>query len=345
VGIEPNPGPGSGEKLNEETRWRIVFHHTDLHWTNIRIAKKFKCRRNTVTDILEKYYRKKGIHDEDRSGRKRKISDKESKQLAAQAKKGKYIPELAARYTKRTGKEVSYDTVRRAVKRTGKIYLRYHRVDKLTDDHIAARLEYAQDMKDFDYKSVLFTDEKTFTLNFMPQGKWCDPGEHPEKEVSKWPLKLNIWAGVGYYFKTKLYFFEGTMKAADYQACLRARLIKNTLIFSDDCPAKYRKNWYFLQDGATCHTAAKSMDLVRKIVGENIIEHPAMSPDLNVIEDSWSYLVRQVSGSHVSRLDKLKAKLNTLWKNMPWSEIRKSVASMPKRLNKCIELGGLRTGY
>lgn len=135
------------------------------------------------------------------------------------------------------------------------------------------------------------------------------------------------------------------MKAADYQACLRTRLIKDKLIFARDCPKSLRKNWYLLQDGATCHTAKSSMDLVAEIVGDRLIEHPPMSPDLNIIEDMWSYLVRQVSGSKISTLHGLEDRLNREWEAMSWNEVRKSVNSMPTRLLKCVELGGKRTGY
>ena len=67
-------------------------------------------------------------------------------------------------------------------------------------------------------------------------------------------------------------------------------------------------------------------------------------PDLNVIEDSWSYMVRHIAGSRVSSLDGLKAKLRKIWDLMPWTEIRKSVDSMPTRLQKCIDLNGQRLG-
>jgi len=200
-------------------------------------------------------------------------------------------------------------------------------------------------MIDFDYKKVLFTDEKIFPVAFMPRGKWCKRGERPEMEIEKWPAKLKVWAGVGYYFKTKLYFFSGTMKALDYQACLRARLIKDKLIFADDCPPRLKKKKYFLQDGATCHKAKGSMALVEEIVGDRLVEHPAMSPDFNIIEDTWSYLVRQVSGSKISTLRGLEDRLNREWMDMDWSEVRKSVNSMPKRLRKCITVNGDRTGY
>jgi transposase len=348
VGIHPNPGPGAGEKLTEEERWKIVFYHTENHWTKKRIAKKFKCREHTVIDILEKHRTTGTVHDKPKSGRKRKLSDKESKEMVEQAKKGKFSSQIASTYNKRNKKKkksVTPRTVRNYLKREGLVYLKFHRVDKLSDDNIKQRLKYSKEMKDFDYKSVLFTDEKTFHLTFVPQGAWAEPGQRLEQKVPKWPKKIHVWGGVGYYFKTKLYFFEENLRGPLYQQILRARLVNEKLIYAPDCPRKLRKNWYFLQDGSKTHKAKKSMELLREIVDERIINHPAMSPDFNVIEDSWSYLVRTLDGSRVSTLDGLKQKIIREWDNMSWTEIRNSVDSMGDRLCECITLKGERTHY
>lgn len=348
VGIHPNPGPGRGEKLSEYERWKIVFYHTENHWANKTIAAKLKCTQDTVHDVLEKWRTDGTVHDKPRSGRKRKISDNESKQMAAEARKGKFVRQITTSYNKRNKqkkKSVGMTTVRRALKREGLVYLKYHKVDKLSDDNINERLKYSNEMKDFDYKSVLFSDEKTFHLTFVPQGAWGEPGQRLEQEVPKWPKKLHVWGGVGYYFKTRLYFFEQNLKAPLYQKILRARLIDEKLTFAPDCPKQLRKKWYFLQDGSSTHSAKKSMELIREIAGNRIINHPAMSPDLNIIEDSWSYLVRKLEGSRVSTLNGLKRKISDEWDNMSWTEVRKSVDSMGRRLRECIELKGGRTQY
>ena len=86
------------------------------------------------------------------------------------------------------------------------------------------------------------------------------------------------------------------------------------------------------------------METVEKIVGDRLVVHPPLSPDLNTIEDMWSYLDRKVKEAEVTNIHHLKRVLNKEWKNLPWSLIRKSVDSMPRRLQKCLEGGG-RTEY
>jgi transposase len=55
-------------------------------------------------------------------------------------------------------------------------------------------------------------------------------------------------------------------------------------------PKKLPQNWHFLQDNATTHKSKKSMETVREMDGERLVSHPAKSPDLNAMEDMWSYL-------------------------------------------------------
>ena len=103
-------------------------------------------------------------------------------------------------------------------------------------------------MKNFDYTRVLFTDEKSFYLTFVPQGSCAKAGDHPEQEVPKWPKKIHAWGAVGSYFKTKLYFFKENMNVELYQEVLRTRLIDDDLIFAPDCPQDLRQSWHFLQE-------------------------------------------------------------------------------------------------
>lgn len=87
------------------------------------------------------------------------------------------------------------------------------------------------------------------------------------------------------------------------------------------------------------------MAAVKKLVGDRLISHPAKSPDLNPIEDMWSYLDRKVKEAKVTSTRSLKTVLTREWQALPWTEIRKSVNSMGRRLELCIESGGKRLPY
>jgi len=63
------------------------------------------------------------------------------------------------------------------------------------------------------------------------------------------------------------------------------------------------------------------------------------------MEDAWSYLDRMVKECNIKTIPELKRKLKQLWIDLPWNEIRKSVDSMPARLQQCLARKGGRTDY
>ena len=69
------------------------------------------------------------------------------------------------------------------------------------------------------------------------------------------------------------------------------------------------EKWKFLQDGARAHTAKKSIKLIHELIGNRLHKHPAKSPEVNAIEDMWSYLDRKVTESRVTSIPSLKRKL------------------------------------
>ena len=117
------------------------------------------------------------------------------------------------------------------------------------------------------------------------------------------------------------------------------------MIYAPDCRSKSKGKWLFLQDNSSVHKSKKSMEIVEKIVGNKLVSDPAKSPDLNPMEDIWSYLDRKVKAAKVASIRSLKALLKREWDALPWTEIRKSVSSIRRRLELCIESGGKRLPY
>jgi hypothetical protein len=87
------------------------------------------------------------------------------------------------------------------------------------------------------------------------------------------------------------------------------------------------------------------MELLEEMTNGRIYKHPPNSPDLNVMEDAWSYLDRRIKESKVTTIEGLKKKLKKLWNEYSWSEIRASVNSMPTRLQQVLQREGGRTDY
>jgi len=87
------------------------------------------------------------------------------------------------------------------------------------------------------------------------------------------------------------------------------------------------------------------MQTLTETLGNRLIDHPPQSPDLNIVEDLWSYLNRKVQEANVKDLKKLKSVLQREWRKMRFEIIRTSVDSMSARLKEVINLDGQRTHY
>jgi transposase len=344
VGVELNPGP---PRLPTEDRWAIVRLAKNqkkkkppkLNYSEI--AREVGCSRDAVKNVLNRYEATGSVEDLPGRGRKRKFSEKETKKIIKKSKKGKFAPEIA----RECRKKVSTRTVQRQLKRGGVKYFKIKKIEKLTQAHMERRVEYSNEMKGYEWNRVLFSDEKTFYLGASPEYAWQDPENRIEEEITSYPEKLNVWGAIGKYMKTKLYYFNENLKTDLYTKILNHCLDEKRLTFSPTCPKKVRENWYFLQDNARYHTSAKSMKKIEEMVGDHYIEHPAKSPDLNPMEDMWSYLDRKVKQARCKTMKSLKRTLTQAWSNLDWKYVAKSVNSMDRRLQQCIDVGGRRLKY
>jgi len=295
IGVELNPGPKHGVHLDEKMKWKIVLWAEETKGKTpnyTRIGRKAGCSRHAVRKILDKYKETGSVEDRPGRGRKRIFSDHEAKLIAKKAKRGKFATEIA----NESGKIASVKTVQRTIIKGGVRYMRLKTRERLTKAHKESRINYSDKMKNFNWNSVMFTDEKCFYLGALPGYTWQDPNNRPEEIKITHPQKLNVWAGAGRHLKTKLYFFTSNMNSQLYCKVLKTCLQRKNITFSEDCPPELPKKWMFLQDNARWHKTDEAMGKLKEMVGDRFIEHPSRSPDLNAMEDLWSYLDRKVKG-------------------------------------------------
>lgn len=343
VGVELNPGPGGNGYLDEETRWEAVFLIKHNKLSQRKVAEKLGTSRTSICKLWKKYRQTGSVHDQPGKGRKRKLSSGDETLLVRQAKKHKAAPELC-RTMEKLGKNVGQDTVRKALKKHGLRYLQVRQSHPLTSSQKAKRFEYAKEMKHYDWSKVIFSDEKTFWLGSGTTYAWQCPNRRETRQVGRYPPKLHVWAAIGSYGKIKPYFFRENMNAPLYQQILRERIKESRVIYAPDEDGIQGK-WVFLQDNDPKHKAKKSIQELENLIGSRYIHHPAYSPDLNPMEDIWSYLNRKVLAAKITCISGLQRVLTREWNSMPWTEIRRSVDSMPDRLKQCRDRKGDHTDY
>ena len=171
VCIHPNPGPKPSTHLPDETKWCIIFYWKEKHLNRTTIAQKVGVHRNTVTRVIDKYLETKTVDDRPHTGRKRKLSDVDLKVAVQMAEKKQKAPQIA----RALHNKVSSRTIQRRLKEQGFFYGKIQKVEKLTEEHKRKRVEYCQEMKGYNWNTVMFSDEKDFVLGAVEGYAWQRP--------------------------------------------------------------------------------------------------------------------------------------------------------------------------
>ena len=245
------------------------------------------------------------------------------------------------------GIKASKSTVRRALVQADTFkYVKPKRKPKLTDDHKSARLAFAQKHMtwNLEWRSVIFSDEKKFNLD-GPDGfhsYWHDLRKE-EKLMSRrvhGGASLMVWAAFCFHGKTQIVMRPCKGDSAVYQRLLERHLVPFIRELGGG-------QWTFQQDGASVHRSASTMDWLkdRNIV---VLEWPALSPDLNPIENLWGILVRLVYDQgrrQFNTVKDLEKAVVRSWNLIHRSELEKLAESLSRRMFQVINKNGASTSY
>lgn len=98
-----------------------------------------------------------------------------------------------------------------------------------------------------------------------------------------------VWGGISWRGKTPLVIVDGVMNAEAYVNMLE-----------DHCMPwmcdVYPRGDVFQQDGAPCHTAKHTMEYFMEME-TMLLDWPAKSRDMNVVENAWGHLAREAANS------------------------------------------------
>lgn len=186
---------------------------------------------------------------------------------------------------------VSRRTIQRHLKKIKFDYKPAKTIIKLSKKHKLARIEFVKKMakENFDWNKVIFSDEKRFSLD-GPDNWSTYTDENREIYKDKRQNKgggIMVWAMLlsnGLFF---MLFLDGNFDANAY--CTQVLDVVKPLL--DD--VFEGENYYFQQDNAPIHTAKETREHLQSI-NMQTIQWPAKSPDLNIIENVWSWMVDYV---------------------------------------------------
>ncbi|KAH9105496.1 hypothetical protein AeMF1_018708 [Aphanomyces euteiches] len=328
-----------GKHLNETERAQILALHKNK--INVQqICKYLDRSRNVVVTFLsdpEAYGSAK------RSGRPPLLTPLAKRHLIRDACK---TGASAKKLKKDLELDVSIRTVQDILHKSPRLeFVKRLATPKLTEEHKIARIKFALGHLEAppNWRKVIWSDEKKFNLD-GPDGwqyYWHDLMRDPEYRFARkfGGPSVMVWAGFSCIGKTKILFLRGNQDSEDYIYTLQDGLF-------DFAHLHYGNDFLFQQDGASIH---RSKVTAKFLEDENVIlfDHPALSPDLNPIENLWGILAREVyaDGKQYDSLDELKSSIEREWEKIPISTLENLVASMPRRCIGVIQANGGITKY
>ena len=339
VCVELNPGPAT---IGERKREKIITLLQDVGLGVSETARALNTTRQTVQETKKKYAETKSVKNRPGQGRKRKLTPENEEAVKMRGRRDQDAPQIAAAMSKKLQIPITERLIQRTLNETLK-YIVKEEVLPLSGRNKQKRVKFARDHVNDDWKYVLFTDEKTFEIGCHKRKGWQNPKKKRKLEKLPHAKKLHVWAGVGYYFRTKLHFFEGNLDSDRYKREILKKYLPPTPL--EECLKGTEDDWIFLQDNATWHKAADVVKWLEQEAPLYCKDFPPLSPDFNVIEDVWSQLAHSISHKNIKSIPSLKRNLKKAWSQLSWDKVRNSINSMQTRCRECIKHKGERFGF
>ena len=213
-------------------------------------------------------------------------------------------------------------------------------IQALTDEQKDLRIQFAQDTLQKLEETptpIVFSDESRFCIcpdnGYVRyrRGEWNITACQPKK---KFPTGVMFWGAIGTGYKSRLVACSGGVGAQEYQ-----KIVEDSQMVQIMNEKVGRYQWYFMQDGAPCHSAKATVDA---LLGKCLILEgwPPNSPDLNPIEMLWAIIKRELMRREVRDDGDLAAAVTDIWNNLPQEMIDAMIDSFKQRLQMVLEMQG-----
>lgn len=201
-------------------------------------------------------------------------------------------------------------------------------------------VQMAEEHDDF-WRKIIMSDEAHFTLNGTVNKQNCRfyAAENPElfEEQPLYDQKVTVWCGICADKVIGPYFYENddgatvTVNAERYRAMIRDYVMP--ILEGNDM-----EDYWFQQDGATCHTAGATIDFLKPLFPNRLIskkgdfDWPPRSPDLTAPDFFlWGYLKSKVYINKPKTLAQLKNNIRREIAAIPVEMLAKTMENAEKR--------------
>lgn len=202
--------------------------------------------------------------------------------------------------------------------------------------HLDTRIIYAKSHLTAEWHLVVFSDEKFFSItgpddiNHYRKRK----GEKIKNKICDQKLNrtgVMVWAGICKEQKLKLHFFELGRK-------INSKVYVAEVIEPIVAPfMRANPNYYFQQNNAPAHTSEYTTKRIEELKIP-MIEWPAKSPDLNIIENIWAIISRDLyhNKDGYYSISELKEAIQKAYDGLSQEIIKNLYDSIPGRLESVI---------
>lgn len=335
--------------LSTEKR-SLVIHLHDIQGKSVRdISIETGISKSSVHYTIQRWRETGGVAQRKGAGRPPKATPRVQRSLCRISLANRHLtsPELSRELQESCGVKLQPSTVRQTLRSNGLRGCKAKRKPLLNERQLKARVEWAKAHRHWtaeQWKSVLFSDESTFTVQNHSGNNWVRrrPGEEYLPQcilpTIKHPTSVMVWGCFAASGPGRLHVIEGTMNAKKYIDVLHGTMLPSG-------QQLFPGRWTFQQDNAPCHTAK----VVKKWMADNQLEllpWPAQSPDLNPIENLWHRIGQIVAKDKPTTKRRLIELIIQAWFRVVATESLASlVESMPRRIDAVLRNKGWPTKY
>ena len=197
------------------------------------------------------------------------------------------------------------------------------------------------------WRRVVFSDEFHATIGKCNGRVFVRRGPHERyspvclqhgSNVSR--QSVMFWGCIGYGVLGHLVEVNGRMNQDDYVGILSQHLPPS----AQDIFGQAQPNFVFQQDNAPPHTGRRAANWISNQPFQ-CMEWPPYSPDMNLIESVWGWILRKLNADPPSTLDQLRQRIQQHWGEVTPQELRRLYHQMPRRVQLLRRVRGYPTKY